>query len=148
MTARIVVVCTGNICRSAMAEVVLRDRIEADGLDIEVTSAGTSDEERGGPIDPRAVSVLVEHGYHVPRHHARQVMRDDLGADLILAMTRGHKRTLLAFGADPARTHLWTEFVAGAGPDVADPWYGGRRDFEETLEIIEAGIDGVLAACR
>ncbi|WOF21454.1 low molecular weight phosphotyrosine protein phosphatase [Microbacterium betulae] len=149
MIRRIVVVCTGNICRSPMGEVVLRDRLEAAGLGVDVRSAGVSAEEAGNPIDARAASVLAEHGYAVPRHQARAVSRDDLSADLLLAMTDHHRRALLRQGADPARTRLWTEFVPDAGErDVADPWYGGRADFEETLDLIEAGAPAVVEAVR
>ncbi|MGO1333580.1 MAG: low molecular weight protein-tyrosine-phosphatase, partial [Cellulosimicrobium funkei] len=95
---RVMTVCTGNICRSPMAEVVLRDRFEAAGLGdrVVVDSTGISDEERGNPIDRRARAVLAEHGYVVDgTHRARQVRAGDLAArDLVLAMTAQHARAL------------------------------------------------------
>jgi len=149
VTFRILVVCTGNICRSAMAEVVLRHRAVRAGIGVEVASAGTSDEEEGNPMDPRAASVLADRGYAGFEHLAHQVAPEDLDADLILAMTRRHRRALLDLGADPARTRLWTEFIPDSRhPDVADPWYGDRRDFEETLTVIETGAPTILAAVR
>jgi protein-tyrosine phosphatase len=149
MTRTVVVVCTGNICRSPMGEVVLRERLAEAGLDVEVRSAGVSSEELGNPIDPRAADVLAENGYEVPVRAARTVGEEDLDADLLLAMTERHRSVLLRRGADPDRTRLWMDFVPGATRrDVSDPWYGGRSDFEETLELIEAGSPAIVDALR
>ena len=98
MTYRVMTVCTGNICRSPMAEIVLRARFAAAGLgdEVVVDSSGTSDEERGNPVDARARRVLVAHGYPAgDGHRARRVRSDDLAThDLVLAMTAAHARTL------------------------------------------------------
>lgn len=148
--SRIVVVCTGNICRSPMGEVVLRDRLAAAGLDVEVVSSGISDEELGNPIDPRAADALRIRGYEIPRRTARWVDdTDDVDADLILAMTEIHRAALLRRGADPERTRLWMDFVPGStSRDVIDPWYGTRSGFDDTLDIIEAGADEVVRFVR
>ncbi|WP_456285201.1 low molecular weight protein-tyrosine-phosphatase [Microbacterium sp. JZ101] len=149
MIRTIVVVCTGNICRSPMGEVVLRDRFASAGIDVTLRSAGISAEELGNPIDPRAASVLAESGYPVPTRTAQVVSHDDLDADLLLAMTELHRASLLRQGADPARNRLWMEFVPGAETrDVTDPWYGDRSDFEETLSLIEAGAPAILDLVR
>lgn len=149
MSREVVVVCTGNICRSPMGEVVLRQRIAEAGMDVTVRSAGVSAEELGNPIDPRAAAVLEEAGYRAPSREARTVSDADLGADLLLAMTERHRSALLGRGADPDRTRLWMDFVPGASTrDVNDPWYGSRADFEETLELIEAGAPAVVDALR
>ncbi|MGQ7296626.1 low molecular weight protein-tyrosine-phosphatase [Quadrisphaera sp. KR29] len=156
-------VCTGNICRSPMAEVVLRHRLEEAGLgeDVVVDSTGTSDEEEGGPIDRRARRVLLEAGYEVPdrgerAHRARQVQPGQVEQrDLVLAMTAAHRRALqrLAPGASD-RVVLWRSFdpaaagLVGAGLDVADPWYGDLRDFEVCLAQVEAAADGVVDRVR
>ncbi|WP_232531824.1 low molecular weight protein-tyrosine-phosphatase [Microbacterium halophytorum] len=146
----IVAVCTGNICRSPMAEVVLRDRLAEAGVDAEVVSSGISSEELGNPIDPRAASALDARGYAVPERTARWVGdTDDAAADLILAMTRQHRDALVRRGADPDRTRLWMEFVPGAtDADVSDPWFGDRDGFEETLDLIEAGAPHVVDFVR
>ncbi|MDH2443694.1 low molecular weight phosphotyrosine protein phosphatase [Amnibacterium sp. CER49] len=160
-------VCTGNICRSPMAEVVLRDRFEAAGLGdrVEVDSSGVSDEESGNPIDPRAASVLREAGYPVPRHRAHGITADELGCrDLLLAMTARHARTLRTRAADgptAARVRMWRSFDPSAPPtsgpdavadesdlDVADPWYGGRDLFVSTLQQVEAAADGIVEFVR
>ncbi|WP_432562387.1 low molecular weight protein-tyrosine-phosphatase [Kineococcus sp. SYSU DK003] len=156
-------VCTGNICRSPMAEVVLRDRFEAAGLGerVVVDSSGISDEEEGNPVDRRAASVLREHGYVVPRHCAHQVTREEIAhRDLVLAMTSRHARWLRTQAPDAEsadRVRMYRSFDPEApGLDVADesdldiddPWYGGREDFERTLEQVEAAADAIVEHVR
>ena len=130
MTYRVLVVCTGNICRSPMGEVVLRDRLAEHGIDdVEVTSAGVSPEETGNPIDRRARAVLTEFGHELPAdHRAHRATADELrDADLILAMTTGHAHTLRSMlnelGEDPGKIHLW-------------------REFDGTLEVADGGVFG------
>ena len=159
---RVMTVCTGNICRSPMAEVVLRDRLQRAGLAgvVEVTSTGVSDEEHGHPIDSRARRVLTAHGYQVPGHSARRVATGDLASsDLVLAMTSAHARALRALaGADRGladRVELYRSFDPAApleGPehllDMDDPWYGEEAGFEVTLAQIEAAADGIVEHVR
>jgi len=158
---RVMTVCTGNICRSPMAEIVLRDRFEAAGLGdaVEIDSTGVSDEEHGNPVDRRARTVLAEHGYPTgDGHRARQVTIDDVGSrDLILAMTTRHAHGLRDLAgrtqADPVIRMYRSFDPAAAGLpenrlDIADPWYGGREDFEECLAEIEAAADGVVEFVR
>ncbi|GEK23012.1 phosphotyrosine protein phosphatase [Cellulomonas xylanilytica] len=144
----VMVVCTGNICRSPMAEVVLRERFAAAGLAdrVVVDSTGISDEEHGDPIDRRARTVLVAAGYPSgDGHRARQTVADDR-RDLVLAMTDAHARALRRLGAEPV---LFRSFdPAAAGADMADPWYGGPADFEECLTQIEAAADAIVDHVR
>lgn len=130
---RVIMVCTGNICRSAMAEVVLRDRLAAAGIPdsgpggVTVTSAGVSDEERGNPIDSRARRVLTEAGYGVgaddvsratgiaiASHTAHRVTDAEITeADLLLAMTDSHwnvlQRRAAGLGAEHDRIRMYRE---------------------------------------
>ena len=157
-------VCTGNICRSPMAEVVLRAHFESKGLGdlVVVDSTGISSEEHGNPIDPRARTTLAARGYDVPRRTARQVRATDLPArDLVLAMTSAHVRALRRLARDTeeaGRIVMYRAFdpaaprVPEGGPedllDVDDPWYGGPEQFEACLDEIEAAADGVVAHVR
>ncbi|WP_298459080.1 low molecular weight protein-tyrosine-phosphatase [uncultured Cellulomonas sp.] len=157
-------VCTGNICRSPMAEVVLRRRLEDAGLGdvVEVSSTGISDEEHGNPIDARAQDVLRAHGYDVPRRAARQVRATDLtGHDLVLAMTSTHARALRRLAKTPDvsdRVVMYRSFDPAAPVtdaadaehllDIADPWYGGPADFVECLEQVEAAADAIVDRVR
>ena len=143
----VMVVCTGNICRSPMAEIVLRERFAAAGLadQVVVDSTGMSDEERGNPVDRRARSVLVAGGYPAgDGHRARQVRPDDQ-RDLVLAMTNAHARALRDL--DPVLFRSFDPDASG-DLDVADPWYGGPRDFEVCLAQIEAAADGIVDHVR
>lgn len=114
---RILVVCTGNICRSPMGEIVLRQRLRDAGIDIAVASAGVSNEEAGNPIYPPAQRTLTEHGYGLPeRHRAHRVTAEELeNAGLILAMTTGHARAVRrlcrSLSLSLTNIHLWTEFA-------------------------------------
>jgi protein-tyrosine phosphatase len=160
-TFRLMTVCTGNICRSPMAEIVLRDRLEAAGLAdrVAVDSTGISDEERGNPVDPRAVRVLAAHGYPTGDGHcARQVRADELRErDLVLAMTAQHARYLRRLAPD-AEVRMFRSFDPAAprlAPgdsehvlDVDDPWYGEQAGFETTLSEIEAAADGIVEHVR
>ncbi|GAB3216917.1 low molecular weight protein-tyrosine-phosphatase [Kineococcus gypseus] len=167
MPYRVMTVCTGNICRSPMAESVLRRRFAEAGLDGEVVvdSSGISDEEDGNPVDRRARAVLTDAGYDVPEHRAHRVSRAEIASrDLLLAMTARHARWLRTQAPDEAsagRVVLYRSFdpdapaVDGPGAvadesdlDIADPWYGDRGDFEEALAQIEAAADGVVEHVR
>lgn len=162
---RVMTVCTGNICRSPMAEVVLRARLADAGLGdrVVVDSTGVSDEEHGNPVDRRARAALAARGYDVPRREARQVRAADLAdRDLVLAMTASHARALrrIADGdADVAGRVVMFRTFDPAAPrvtdardehllDVDDPWYGGPENFEHCLDEIEAAADGVVDAVR
>lgn len=155
---RVMTVCTGNICRSPMAQVVLADRFEQAGLGglVVVDSTGISDEEHGNPIDRRARRVLAAHGYEVPAHSARRIRRSELAErDLLLPMTASHARALRALAPDDAvadRVRMFRSFDPAApkdGPehllDVDDPWYGDQAGFEVTLAEIEAAADGIVS---
>jgi protein-tyrosine phosphatase len=151
------VVCTGNICRSPMAEVVLRDRFARASLadQVVVDSTGISDEEHGRPIDRRARAVLVAHGYDpADGHRARQVRASDLPSrDLVLAMTSAHAQALRRLADREVRMYRSFDPDAPVGRaehalDVDDPWYGDSEDFEACLAQVEAAADGIVAYVR
>ncbi|WP_030685705.1 low molecular weight protein-tyrosine-phosphatase [Streptomyces globisporus] len=155
MTYRVCFVCTGNICRSPMAEHVFRRRVEEAGLGglVEVDSAGTGGWYEGYGADPRTVTVLDENGY-ASEHVARRFRPSWFAAlDLVIALDEGHLRELRALARtsdEAARIRLLRSYdpAAGAGLDVPDPYYGDREDFEECLKMVEAASEGLLAAVR
>jgi len=137
---RIAVVCLGNICRSPMAEVVLRDRLEASGrTDVEVSSAGTGDWHVGEPMDRRAAATLSRHGYDPSGHRAQQY---DATADydLVLAMDASN---LADLGGPSARVRLFRDFDPVGPGDVPDPYFGGDDGFDEVLAIVERVADAL-----
>ncbi len=103
----VMTVCTGNICRSPMAEIILRAEFGRRGLadKVNVESSGVSDEEYGNPIDRRAVKVLKERGYELPAHHfAHRITRDEIErTDLFLPMTASHARAAPSAAASQAQ---------------------------------------------
>ena len=155
MTYRVCFVCTGNICRSPMAESVFRARVAEAGLGglVEVDSAGTGGWHEGDGADPRTVSVLEEHGYD-GGHTARQFQPSWFSRlDLVIALDTGHLKALRRLAPTPqdaAKVRLLRSYDPAAGDelDVPDPYYGGLDGFEECLEMVEASSGGLLAAVR
>ncbi|WP_326829972.1 low molecular weight phosphotyrosine protein phosphatase [Streptosporangium sp. NBC_01810] len=148
MSYRICLVCMGNICRSPMAEVVLRKILDDHGLGDRVTvdSAGTGDWHRGSPMDARAAEILADHGYDGSRHRARQFLRDWYGqVDLVLAMDTDNLRALRRLAPDGADVRLFRSFdpAAPEGSEVPDPYYGEQEGFAEVLEMVEAASEGL-----
>ncbi|MEU3792149.1 low molecular weight protein-tyrosine-phosphatase [Streptomyces fructofermentans] len=153
MPYRVCFVCTGNICRSPMAESVFRARVVEAGLDgaVEVDSAGTDGWHEGDGADPRTVSVLEEHGYD-GGHTARRFRAEWFARlDLVVALDAGHQRALRRLAPTPedaAKVRLLRSYdpdAAGHDLDVPDPYYGGMDGFEECLEMVEAASAGLLA---
>ncbi|MFA3837432.1 low molecular weight protein-tyrosine-phosphatase [Streptomyces aureus] len=155
MPFRVCFVCTGNICRSPMAESVFRARIHEVGLAglVEVDSAGTDGWHEGDGADHRTVSVLTAGGYE-SGHRARQFSVSWFSRrDLVIALDAGHLRTLRRLAPTPEdaeKVRLLRSYDPSAGTDldVPDPYYGGIDGFEECLRMVEAASDGLLDAVR
>ncbi|MER7209125.1 low molecular weight protein-tyrosine-phosphatase [Streptosporangium sp. NPDC000239] len=148
MSYRVCLVCLGNICRSPMAEVVLRDTLADHGLGdlVTVDSAGTGGWHQGDPMDQRASEVLAEHGYDGSAHRARQFLAGWFGeVDLVLAMDRDNLRVLRRLAPAGADVRLLRSFDPAAPRDaeVPDPYYGGRTGFTEVLEMVRAASEGL-----
>jgi protein-tyrosine phosphatase len=150
-TLRVVFVCTGNICRSPIAEKVFVHELEQAGLAeaVHVSSAGTGNWHVGSPADERAAAVLRAAGYDVA-HIARQVDAEQLGADLIVALDRSHQRALRSLVPEPDRVRLLRSFDpdAPSGAEVPDPYYGDDDGFTTVLEMIRAAMPGMIEWVR
>lgn len=143
---KILFVCHGNICRSPMAEFVMKDLVKKAGLSSQfhIESAATSREEIGNPIYPPARRKLTEHGISCGGHAARQLTKNDYKEfDLLIGMDRANLQNMRRIcGGDPdGKIHLLLDYT-GHPRDVADPWYTG--DFEETWQDVMAGCQGLL----
>ncbi|WP_344244511.1 low molecular weight protein-tyrosine-phosphatase [Actinocorallia libanotica] len=152
MTYRVTFVCTGNICRSPMAEHVFRRHVEDEGLDVEVDSSGTAGWHEGNPADQRTVQMLQRGGY-TSAHQARQFREGWFDHyDLVIALDEGHYRDLQALAPREehrAKVRLLRSYDPQAADlNVPDPYYGGDADFEECLELIEAAMPGLLDEVR
>jgi len=141
----VVFVCSGNICRSPIAEKVFAAELERAGLaeGVRVSSAGTGGWHVGDPADERAAAVLRAAGYPSD-HRARQVDADTLGADLIVALDDTHRRALCDVGASRVRLLRSFDPTAPEGAEVPDPYYGGDDGFDEVLAMIQAAVPGML----
>ncbi|MBQ7278418.1 MAG: low molecular weight phosphotyrosine protein phosphatase [Clostridia bacterium] len=144
---KILFVCHGNICRSPMAEYVMKDLISRKGVEdrFEVASAATSREELGNPVYPPARRKLMQHGITCDGHHARQITRADYDHyDHIIAMDQNNLWNLQRLlGPDTQhKIHLLLDYAKRPGQEVADPWYTG--DFEATWQDVTAGCEGLL----
>ena len=150
---RLLFVCSGNICRSPLAEALFRDFALAAGLGdrFELDSAGTEDFHEGARADPRTRRVGERHGVTVDSI-ARPVRASDFrNFDLILAMDRGHLRELRSRApqAEREKIRLMRSFdEPGSDADVPDPYYGGEDGFEEVFRLLSTCCRNLLAALR
>ena len=142
---RILFVCHGNICRSTMAEFVMKDLVEKAGItDIEIASAGTSSEELGNPVHYGTRQKLAEHGISCAGKFARQMNRSDYAAyDLLIGMDNTNIRNMNRIcGGDPENKISRLLDHTNRPGEVADPWYTGN--FEETWCDVLAGCQALL----
>lgn len=149
---RVVFVCWGNICRSPMAERVAEKAAADAGLTgVQFTSAATSSEELGAPIDRRAAAVLRERGYRTGDHRAHRITAEEIGsADLVIAMENIHLDKMRAVSPGATNLSLLTDYDPDAerGSGVPDPWYGTPAGFYGTLAAVESAMPGVLDRIR
>ena len=147
---KILFICHGNICRSPMAEFILKDMVAKSGAGdrFEIASAAVSREELGNPVYPPARRVLAAHGIRCEGHAARQMTAQDYEKyDLLIGMDRANLQNMRRIcGGDPeGKLSLLLEH-AGRSGDVADPWYTG--DFEATWRDALEGCEALLKELR
>ena len=148
---KILFICHGNICRSPMAEFVMKNIVSTAGMGDEfaIESAATSSEELGNPVYPPAAKKLAEHGISCAGKTARRMRPEDYrNFDMLIGMDEENLRNMRRmFGGDPDRKlHLLLEFAGRPGEAVADPWY--TRDFHAAEDDILRGCTALLKALQ
>ncbi len=146
---KILMVCMGNICRSPMAEGILRDMVRKQGLDIRTDSAGTIDSHAGEAPDKRAQACMRDHGLDISDLRARQIRTSDLtDFDLLLAMDEDNLDGLLSIAPDPTlaqKAKLLMDYAPEHSfREVPDPYYGGPTDFEEVFGMVSIACERLL----
>ncbi len=154
---KIMFLCHGNICRSPMAEFVMKDLVRKAGCEKEffIDSGAVSTEEIGNGIYPNTKSLLYKKGVPMEEHHAHQITKAEFDeSDLVIVMDQSNiSRLSRIVGEDRVndsdKVHLLMEYASEAPsshrfgyPSVADPWY--TRDFERSYQDILAGCKGLL----
>lgn len=147
---KILFVCHGNICRSPMAEFVMKDLVKQAGLEreFEIASAATSTEEIGNSVYPPAKRKMAEHGISCAGKTARQMTMSDYDYyDLLVCMDRNNLRNMRRFcGTDPEGKVSMLMSHTNRPGDVADPWYTG--DFDATWDDVMEGCQALLEELR
>ncbi len=143
---KILFVCHGNICRSPMAEFVMKDLVNKKGIadEFEIASAATSTEEIGNSVYPPAKRKLNEHGISCAGKTARQMTKEDYAHyDYIIAMDKFNLKNMTRFVGNDTdnKVSLLMDYTSRPG-DVADPWYTG--DFDTTWNDVYEGCLGIL----
>ncbi|MDO6964854.1 low molecular weight protein-tyrosine-phosphatase [Rhizobium alvei] len=147
---RILFVCLGNICRSPLAEGILRHRAAEGGFGdrLIVDSAGTGGWHQGEGPDPRSVAAARDNGIDISGLRARQVKTADFSHfDMIFAMDRANLRDLVRRTPhdSSADLHLFMDFVGSEPRDVPDPYYGDAQDFDRVFRMLDEGCTKLLA---
>lgn len=162
---RVLTVCTGNVCRSPAAAVLLRSGLAAAGLAdrVEVQSGGTAWESAGEPMDPRIELALERAGFPPPfEHSARVIHQSEMSRwNLVLPMTAEHAAVMrrkveqLPEGKARPEVFLWRQFDPAAPADaredelaVKDPWYSGQKAFDRTVLRMERSVPSIVMHIR
>ncbi|PID63708.1 MAG: protein-tyrosine-phosphatase [Gammaproteobacteria bacterium] len=144
---KVLFVCMGNICRSAMAEGILQEKIQVYGLPLSVDSAGTHSYHNGEPYDPRARAELASRGINVDELRSRRIRETDFrDFDVILVADHSNLRHLREeFGDLADKAQLITHFSpVYQEQDVPDPYYGGKEGFADVYKMLDKSIDAWL----
>lgn len=149
---KILMVCLGNICRSPLAEGIMKEKVRQRGLNWHVDSAGTGGWHEGEKPDPRSISTARNHGIDITGQRARQIRHADLEHyDLILTMDEDNHHNVrsmaLQSSSDPEKVHMIMNFVhPGENISVPDP-YWNNDGFEEVYQMLDKACDQVIKRC-
>ena len=145
---KILMVCLGNICRSPLAEGILKEKVAARRLPWSVDSAGTGAYHVGEAPDPRSRAVARRHGLDITDQRARQLHASDLEEfDLIFAMDRSNERNIRALATKPDqhdKVHLLLEFAGQGRADVPDP-YWDDDGFQRVYDLLDQACERIIA---
>lgn len=148
MSTRILLVCMGNICRSPMAEGLVRHKARERGMDVRTDSAGTIDSHVGETPDRRAQKCMDDHGIDISDLRARQIRPSDFHEfDLLLAMDLDNLKGLRRIAPNDAlldKARLMMDFAPDLPQEVPDPYFGGQDGFEEVYRMLDAACEDLL----
>ena len=146
-------VCLGNICRSPMADGLLRQKVSLNNLDIEVDSAGTANYHVGAAPDPRMIKTGAKNGTPIDFLRARQFSKHDFTSfDYILVMDKSNYTNVCALAPDESsknKVYLILDFLSEASiEEVPDPYYGTATDFQYVYDLLDSATDSFLAQLK
>lgn len=153
MASRILMVCLGNICRSPVAEGVMRSKVEKYGLNISIDSAGTSNYHTGQHPDQRAISNAMDHGIDISKLKARQFSALDFDVfDRIYVMDSSNYNDVVGLARDENDKKkvdlLLNAIYPESNMSVPDPYYGGDAGFENVFMLIENACEQIAASLK
>ena len=147
-TKKILLVCMGNICRSPMAEGILRHKALERRISVETDSAGTINNHVGESPDPRAQLCMRDQGIDISDLRARQISPSDFHRfDLLLAMDESNLKGLLRIAPDDGlarKARLMMDFAPDRPHEVPDPYFGGAEGFEEVYRMLDEACENLL----
>lgn len=146
---KVLMVCLGNICRSPIADGLLRKKVMEEGLDVEVDSAGTIGMHAGSAPDSRMIATAKERGTDISFLKARQFTVTDFELfDVIFAMDINNKRDMLSLAKtaeDKQKVHLLlSEITDQEEANVPDPYYGTSKDFEHVYDLVDKATNTII----